>query len=116
MHIAILDREMLKNNIKPENIIIDPGIGFSKDLRGNIDIIKSPWSFFIGFDTLFGTSMKGFIGKITGSGINDRLGGTIATSIYLSNNGVDILRLHDIQQNRDAINIYNYIKNSLIND
>ncbi len=108
--------EMLKNNIKPENIIIDPGIGFSKDLRGNIDIIKSPWSFFIGFDTLFGASMKGFIGKITGSGINDRLGGTIATSIYLSNNGVDILRLHDIQQNRDAINIYNYIRNSLIND
>jgi len=108
--------EMLENNIKPENIIIDPGIGFSKDLKGNIDIIKSPWSFFIGFDTLFGTSMKSFIGKITGSDTNNRSGGTIATSIYLNNNGVDILRLHDIKDNRDAINVYNYIKNSLIND
>ncbi len=108
--------EMLKNNINPENIIIDPGIGFSKDLNGNMDIIKSPWSFFIGFDTLFGTSMKSFIGKITGADINDRLGGTIATSIYLNNNGVDILRLHNIKQNRDAINVYNYIEKSLIND
>jgi dihydropteroate synthase len=102
--------EMIKRGIKPENIIIDPGIGFSKDFRGNMDILKSPWSFFIGFDTLFGTSRKGFIGKVTGSSIEDRLGGTIATSIYLNRNGVDILRVHDVQQNRDAINMYSYIE------
>ncbi len=102
--------EMIKRGIKPENIVIDPGIGFSKDFRGNMDILKSPWSFFVGFDTLFGTSRKGFIGKITGSSIEDRLGGTIATSIYLNRNGVDILRVHDVQQNRDAINMYSYIE------
>ena len=75
-----------------------------------MDILKSPWSFFIGFDTLFGTSRKGFIGKVTGSGIEDRLGGTIATSVYLNRNGVDILRVHDVRQNRDAINMYSYIE------
>jgi len=103
--------EMVKKGIDPENIIIDPGIGFAKDFHGNMAILKSPWSFFIGFDTLFGTSRKGFIGEITGSSIEDRLGGTIASSIYLNRNGVNILRVHDARQNRDAINMYNYIKN-----
>ncbi len=95
--------KMLKFGIKPENIIVDPGIGFSKDTNGNITILRSPWSFFLGFDTLFGTSRKRFIGTLTGSDVNDRLGGTIGTSIYLSENGVDILRVHDPAQNRDAI-------------
>jgi len=103
--------EMVKKGIDPGNIIIDPGIGFAKDFHGNMVILKSPWSFFIGFDTLFGTSRKGFIGEITGSSIENRLGGTIATSIYLNRNGVDILRVHDPGQNRDAIKMYNYVKN-----
>lgn len=102
--------EMVKKGINPENIILDPGIGFAKDFNGNMDILSSPWSFFIGFDTLFGTSRKGFIGKITGSTVKERLGGTIASSIYLNSNGVDILRVHDVRENRDAINMYNYIK------
>ncbi|WP_337860595.1 dihydropteroate synthase [Ferroplasma sp.] len=101
---------MIKRGIKPENIIMDPGIGFSKDFNGNMDILKQPWSFFIGFNTLFGTSRKGFIGKITGSSIENRLGGTIATSIYLEQNGVDILRVHDVTDNRDAINVYSCIE------
>lgn len=103
--------EMVKKGIPPENIIIDPGIGFAKDFHGNMAILKSPWSFFIGFDTLFGTSRKGFIGEITGSSVENRIGGTIATSIYLNRNGVDILRVHDVVENRDAIKMCNYIKN-----
>jgi dihydropteroate synthase len=102
---------MVKKGIDPENIIIDPGIGFAKDFHGNMAILKSPWSFFIGFDTLFGTSRKGFIGEITGSSVENRLGGTIASSIYLNRNGVDILRVHDVGENRDAIKMFNYIKN-----
>jgi dihydropteroate synthase len=102
--------KMIKSGIQPDNIILDPGIGFSKDFNGNMDILKFPWSFFIGFDTLFGTSRKGFIGKITGSSIENRLGGTIATSIYLNRNGVDILRVHDVRGNRDGINMYSYIE------
>jgi dihydropteroate synthase len=101
---------MVKAGIDPGNIILDPGIGFSKDFEGNMSILRSPWSFFIGFDTLFGTSRKGFIGKITGSSIEERIGGTIATSIYLSLNGVDIIRVHDVVPNRDAIKMYRYIE------
>ncbi len=101
---------MVKNGIAPENIILDPGIGFSKNFHGNTDIIRSPWSFFIGFDTLFGTSRKSVIGRVTGSDIEDRIGGTVATSIYLNKNGVDIIRVHDVVPNRDAIKMYQYIE------
>ena len=100
---------MVNAGIDPDNIILDPGIGFSKDFEGNMSILRSPWSFFLGFDTLFGTSRKGFIGKVTGSGIDDRVGGTVATSIYLNNNGVDVIRVHDVLPNRDAIKMYRYI-------
>ncbi len=103
--------EMVKFGVKPENIILDPGVGFAKDFAGNIEIIKSPWSFFIGFETLFGTSRKGFLGNITSSKIEERLGATIATSIYLNKNGVDILRVHDPKQNSDAIKTFNYLEN-----
>ncbi len=103
--------EMIKNNIEPENIILDPGIGFSKGFEENMAILKSPWAFFLGFDTLFGTSRKGFIGKVTGSEVQDRLPGTIATSIYLNQNGVDFLRVHDPKENKEAILMYNCINN-----
>ncbi len=103
--------EMIKLGVKPENITLDPGVGFAKDFDGNIKIIRSPWSFFIGFDTLFGTSRKGFLGTITSSRIEERLGSTIGTSIYLNKNGVDILRVHDPKQNNDAIKVFNYLVN-----
>jgi dihydropteroate synthase len=103
---------MIQAGIDPENIILDPGIGFSKDFQGNVSILRSPWSFFLGFDTLFGTSRKSIIGKITGSSVEDRAGGTIATSIYLNNNGVDVIRVHDVLPNRDAITMYRYIEDS----
>ncbi len=99
-------KSMLNSGIEPENIIIDPGIGFSKTAEQNIELIKSPWSFLFGFNLLYGTSRKSFIGKFTKTDVNKRLGGTIATSIYLAMNGVDILRVHDVIENRSAIDIY----------
>ncbi|AAT43136.1 dihydropteroate synthase [Picrophilus oshimae] len=99
-------KNMINSGIEPENIIIDPGIGFSKNYEQNIKLIKSPWSFAFGFKTLYGTSRKSFIGKITGNDVNKRLGSTIATSIYLAMNNVDILRVHDVSENRSAIELY----------
>jgi dihydropteroate synthase len=49
---------------------------------------------------------------VTGSSIDDRVGGTVATSIYLNNNGVDVIRVHDVLPNRDAIKMYRYIEDN----
>ena len=97
---------LVKSGISPSKIILDPGIGFGKDYEGNMELIRNAHCFNLGFRTLFGTSRKTFIGKLTGKGVEDRLPGTIATSIFLMQKKVDILRVHDLNENRDAVKAY----------
>lgn len=100
---------LISMGVNAGNIIIDPGIGFSKDLEGNLQILSNLQSFNLGFGTLVGASRKGFIGKITGDDVSNRLPGTIATSIYLMNKKADILRVHDVKENRSALKMYKSI-------
>lgn len=92
-----------EDGIDSRKLLVDPGIGFAKDINGNLEILRNIDSFRIGQRVLVGTSRKSFIGKITDSNVEDRLPGTIATSIYLASRGIDALRVHDIKANRDAI-------------
>jgi dihydropteroate synthase len=105
-------RTCWEEGIDLERIILDPGIGFAKGLKGNMEILRNIERFRIGQRLLVGTSRKTFIGKITGSPVEERLPGTIATSIYLSRKGVDILRLHDVRANRDAIRMMRLLEGS----
>ncbi len=94
--------------INHNNIILDPGIGFGKKLKHNITILKKISIFHsLGFPLLLGISRKKFIKEL--SGINDskyRYGGTISTSLYLMKQGVQILRVHDVNEVKQAIKIY----------
>jgi len=86
--------------ITHNNIILDPGIGFGKNLKHNMNLISNISIFHsLGFPILVGNSRKRFIKELTG--INDtkyRMGGTIASSIYLMMQGVQILRIHDVNE------------------
>jgi len=97
--------EMLSAGVKPQNIIVDPGIGFAKTYEGNITILRNIESFRGAFPLLVGTSRKTFLGHITGRDVNKRLAGTIATSVHLAEKHVDIIRVHDVAENRDAIKV-----------
>jgi dihydropteroate synthase len=104
-----------KNGIKHNNIIIDPGIGFGKILKHNINLISNISIFHsLGFPILVGNSRKRFIKEIAGK--NDskvRIGGTIASSIYLMMQGVQILRIHDVNELLQSIKVFKeMIKNS----
>lgn len=101
--------EMVEAGVKPGRIILDPGIGFGKNYDGNLKIIRNAHCFNLGFRTLFGTSRKSFLGTATGSIVDNRLGGTIATSVYLMKESIDILRVHDVSANRDALRVYSEI-------
>ncbi len=94
--------------IKHNNIILDPGIGFGKNLKHNITILKNISIFHsLGYPLLLGTSRKRFIKDI--SGRNDsksRLGGTIGSCIYLKLQGVQILRIHDINEVKQGLKIF----------
>ena len=104
-----------KIGIKHDNIIIDPGIGFGKILKHNISLIRNVSIFHsLGFPILVGNSRKRFIKEIAGKNDSeDRIGGTIASSIYLMMQGVQILRIHDVNELLQSIKVFKeMIKNS----
>ncbi len=85
------------NGVMPEQLIVDPGIGFGKSLENNLDIIKS-LSFLQTLErpVLAGPSRKTFIGKITGLAAGERLEGTAAAAGVCVRQGAHILRVHDV--------------------
>jgi dihydropteroate synthase len=89
--------------IERERIAIDPGIGFAKNSRGNLEILRRLHEFSgFGLPLLVGTSRKAFIGTITGREIDDRLHGTAATVALAVAHGASILRIHDVRAMRDV--------------
>ena len=100
--------------IKHNNIILDPGIGFGKNLKHNMNLIKNISIFHsLGFPILLGLSRKKFIKDLSGK--NDtkkRLGGTVSSSIFAMMQGVQILRTHDVNELVQGIKVFkNLIKN-----
>jgi len=97
--------------INHNNIIIDPGIGFGKNLKHNMTLIKNVSIFHtLGFPILIGNSRKRFIKEISGK--NDtynRIGGTVASSIYLMMQGVQILRIHDVNELLQGVKVFKKI-------
>ena len=94
--------------INHNKIIIDPGIGFGKNLKHNMNLIRKISIFHsLGFPVLVGNSRKRFIKDISKN--NDsklRIGGTLASSIYLMTQGVQILRVHDVNEIMQGIKVY----------
>ena len=97
--------------IKHDKIILDPGIGFGKNLKHNMSLIRNISIFHsLGFPILVGNSRKRFIKELSGK--NDsklRNGGTIASSIYLMMQGVQILRIHDVNETMQGLKIFKNI-------
>ena len=96
------------NGIKDEQIIIDPGIGFGKTLDHNLQIISKISLFHsLGYPIMVGASRKSFIGKIMGEKDNpQRLGGSIASVLHSYLQGIQLFRVHDIQETREALKVY----------
>ena len=94
--------------IKHNNIILDPGIGFGKNLKHNITLIRDVSIFHsLGFPLLLGISRKRFIKDISGSNDSkERLGGTISTYLHLMMNDVQIMRVHDVNELKQSIKVF----------
>ncbi len=101
-------RNVRLKGIKHNNIIIDPGIGFGKNLKHNITLISKVSLFHsLGFPILLGISRKKFIKDISEK--NDskqRLGGTIGAALFALMQGVQILRVHDVNEVIQSIKIF----------
>ncbi|WP_019244484.1 MULTISPECIES: dihydropteroate synthase [Bacillus] len=88
-----------KAGVKDHNIIVDPGIGFAKDLKQNIEMMRSLDQLVgLGYPVLLGTSRKSMIGAVLDLPANDRLEGTGATVCYGIQKGCQIIRVHDVKE------------------
>ena len=91
--------------VGPENIIVDPGIGFGKNLEHNLDLLHNLDAIVdLGFPVLIGASRKRFIELITGvQEARDRVSGTVATTVLAFERGATYFRVHDVRANREAL-------------
>ena len=94
--------------IKRSDVIVDPGIGFGKNLKHNLEILGRLNEFKgMSGGVLLGASRKSFIGMMTGNEKGDRLAGSLSAAIMGVTSGVDILRVHDIKETLSAVNAVN---------
>lgn len=94
----------LEAGISKTNIILDPGIGFAKDLTMNLSVMKHLNRFQeIGYPLLLGTSRKSMIGLALDLPVTEREEGTLATSVMGRMAGCSIFRVHDVKANLRAL-------------
>ena len=94
----------IKSGIKKNNIILDPGIGFGKTFNHNFKLLKNLKKFKdMAHPLLIGPSRKAFIGDVLNLPSNERVEGTIATVVAGILNGANIVRVHDVKENKRAI-------------
>jgi dihydropteroate synthase len=87
-------------------LMIDPGIGFGKTGAHNLALLRNLEEFkVLGVPVLVGTSRKGFIGKITGTDPGQRVPGTVASCVLAVEHGAHIVRVHDVKQVKQALQV-----------
>ncbi len=102
----------VSRQVNPRKIILDPGIGFAKRYQDNLEILARLEEFkSLKKPLLIGASRKSFIGKALGGlPADERLEGTLAVTALCALKGVDIVRVHDVKENRRIINVLEMIK------
>jgi dihydropteroate synthase len=96
--------------IAEERIWVDPGIGFGKALEHNLELLRRLGELReLGRPLVVGTSRKSFIGKVDDSDVEDRIGGSIATSVLAAAEGADVLRVHDVAEMAQALAVTNAV-------
>ena len=101
--------------IKEEKIIIDPGVGFGKTLEQNLCVIKYLEDFKnLDVPVLLGTSRKSVIGLTLDLPVEERLEGTLATTVMAVMKGINFVRVHDVKENVRTIKMTEAIMNSFV--
>jgi dihydropteroate synthase len=92
--------------IERECLAIDPGIGFGKTVRHNLELLAGLPAFAeLHRPVLVGLSRKSFLGKITGREVQDRLPASLAATAYSIVRGAHIMRVHDVKESCDSVRV-----------
>jgi dihydropteroate synthase len=92
--------------VADERVWLDPGIGFGKTLDHNLELLRRLGELGeLGRPIVVGSSRKSFIGKLTGREVDQRLGGTVASNVLAVLAGADVVRVHEILELRQAVDV-----------
>lgn len=101
----------MTEGILDDRIILDPGIGFGKDLNGNLSLIANCGKLCGGkYPVLMALSRKTCIGQLTGKDVDGRLYGTLAANLLSVVRGATIVRVHDVEPCVDTLNVLSGIQ------
>lgn len=93
--------------VDPGRIALDPGFGFGKSLVHNVALFRAlPRLAGLGHPLLVGVSRKRMIGDLTGREVGERMAGSVAAALLAVQNGAAIVRVHDVRETTDAINVW----------
>ena len=99
-----------EGGVPGDRILLDPGIGFGKTVQDNLKILNHlVFLQRLGFPLLVGTSRKSFIGKILETGVSQRIYGTAATVAASVIRGAHVVRVHDVREMRQVVDIVDAI-------
>ncbi|WP_372926449.1 dihydropteroate synthase [Marinobacter sp.] len=95
-----------KAGVRPENILLDPGFGFGKSARHNLQLLASLEQLqLLGHPVLVGISRKSMLGHITGREVSERLPASLAAATISAMKGASIIRVHDVRETVDAVKV-----------
>ncbi len=108
----------IQADISRQRLSIDPGIGFGKTLAHNLALLKGLGFFHsLGCPLLLGVSRKSFIGRLDRDGeANQRIGGSLSALLYGYAAGVQIFRVHDVAETRQALAVWEHIEKTGLKD
>lgn len=96
-----------------ERIVVDPGFGFGKTLEHNLTLLRHLGAFAkLGVAVMAGLSRKSTLGKITGRDTDERVYAGVAAALIAAQNGAHIVRVHDVAATRDALAIWQAVRNT----
>ena len=105
-----------KKGIAFDKIILDPGIGFGKSYENNLEIIDNLQKFHsLGYPLLLGASRKSVVGMGLDLPVNERVEGTLVTTVYGVQRGVMFVRVHDVKENARAVKMTEAIRDGYRN-
>lgn len=95
-----------QNGINKERLLLDPGFGFGKTLTHNYEVLAKLNQFnVLGLPILAGISRKSMIGNLLSREVGERLAGSLTAAIIAIQQGAKIIRVHDVQESVDAVNV-----------
>jgi len=115
VHEALLQqaRSAEQIGVSRSRISIDPGLGFGKTVAQNYRLVAELVAIVAsGYPVVFGASRKCMLGTVTGRPVDQRLAGSLAAALAGVEHGAKVLRVHDVGETRDALMVWQSVKDA----